>query len=164
MAADREVLIKLAKLLRMLTSSHDGEVLAAANRLNGIVAAHDIDWDAALSAQAALTKEDMQKLYDTGYQRGLAEGAANAKPAPDDWAPAGTSRTDEVGAQIKEVETIIGAAVKAHADGRLSEFERSFSKSMSERMQDWGRRAFVSEKQWGVLNRLKNKLEREGYL
>lgn len=164
MVTDAGLRAKLAKLLRMLTSSHDGEVLAVANRLNGIVAGYDIDWDAALAGGggADLTKAQLQKVYDAGYQRGLQEGAV--KPREDDWASAGTPRTEEVGGQIEDVRAIIGAAVKANSDGKLSDFERSFSKSMAERMDDWGRRAFVSEKQWGVLRRLKNKLEREGYL
>jgi hypothetical protein len=36
---------KLAKLLRITTSRHDGEVLAAVNRINALVTANDIDWD-----------------------------------------------------------------------------------------------------------------------
>lgn len=46
------VRIRLAKLLRMLASPHDGERAAAGRQVNLLVAAHGLDWDAVLQAAA----------------------------------------------------------------------------------------------------------------
>lgn len=160
---------RLAKLLKFLRPNHDGtfndgEVLAAARKIAGVVAAHDVDWDAVLCGQAVdLTKEQLQRVYDAGYQKGVAD--ASAKPRDrDEWAAAGTPRTGEVGGRRDEVMAVMEAAGRANLDGKLSEFERSFSLSMAERVDSWGGRAYVSEKQWAVIDRLRRKLEREGYL
>ncbi len=162
---DKAVATRLAKLLRMLTSSHHGEILAAVGKINGLIAAYEVDWDD-LFAKAGidLTKEQMQRLYDAGYQKGLEDAAKAAPPSADDWAAAGTSRTDEVGHNHANVCAILEAAGRANLKNRLSDFERSFSISMAERLEDWGTRAFVSEKQWAVLDRLRTKLQREGFL
>ena len=165
---DRTTVSRLAKLLRLLTSNHDGEVLAAVGRINGIVAANDIDWDAALGgAQVDLTREQLQTVYDAGYQKAMADVVAAAppsRPREDDWAPAGNARADELGENLEDLRVILDAAAKAKADGLLSSFEDSFVDSMAARVSSWGRRAFVSEKQWGVLKRLKVKLVSRGYV
>lgn len=110
---DRDVASKLAKLLRMLRSNYDGEVIAAAGKITGMAAAHDIDWDAVLTpATVDLTREQMEQLYNAGYQRGIEE-AAKAARRDDDWAPAGTPRTGEVGSRQTEVLAIIEAAGRA---------------------------------------------------
>lgn len=163
--ADEVVQAKLVKLLRMLTSSHDGEVLAAANRINGLLVANDLDWEQLLSgASVELTREQMERIYKAGYQKGLDDAAKAQPPSTDDWAPAGTARAAEVGRQFNDVCAILEAAGRAGLQGLLSDFEKSFSISMAERIHDWGQRAFISEKQWAVLNRLRSKLQREGFL
>jgi hypothetical protein len=163
--ADEVVQAKLVKLLRLLTSNHDGEVLAAAHKINGLLVAHDLDWEQLLSgASVELTRAQMERIYKAGYQKGLEDAARAQPPSKDDWAPAGTARTTEVGNQFDEVCAILDAAGRAGLQGRLSDFEKSFSISMAERLSDWGQRAFISEKQWAVLGRLRSRLEREGFL
>lgn len=154
---------KLGKLLRMLRSNHDGEVLAAASRINALAVAHDLDWDRMLTAATTdLTREQMTEIYQAGYQRGLEEGAQASRGS--DWGNAGVPRTDEVGGRIDEVRTILNAAGRAAVDNKLSQFEIDFSISMLERLDDWSDQTFISERQWGVLNRMRNKLTREGYM
>lgn len=156
---DRELAAKLAKLLRMLTSDHDGEVLSAVYKINGIAAAHDVDWDDALGGSTLdLTKAQMEQIYEAGRQKGLEEAAAAAQPG-EEWAAVG-----EVGHDLAEVQAILAAAARAEADGRLAQFERSFASSMRGRIDEWGSRTFISEKQWKVLRRLRVKLAGESYL
>lgn len=70
----------VAKLLRVACSNGpDGERLAALERLKVITG--DTDWSEALKGQG-MSREDMQKIYDAGYQCGTAE-AEEARSAPD---------------------------------------------------------------------------------
>jgi hypothetical protein len=71
---------KLAKLLRMLSSSREHEVVAAAQALNRTLqsAGTDIHALAAIVEHGGeLNESDMKKLYDAGVQEGmrLAENA-----------------------------------------------------------------------------------------
>jgi ribulose bisphosphate carboxylase small subunit len=161
------VIDRIAKLLRMICDrSNDGETLVAASRLSAIVTSHDVDWDQALAGNgngSAVSQEDMQRIFNAGYERGM-QDAATSKPSAGDWAPAGKSRANEVGEKIGELEAIIDAAERAKADGCLSDFHVEFTGSMRDRLNNWGARTFVSEKQWEVLNRLRSILERTDYL
>jgi hypothetical protein len=154
---------RVAKLLRMLTSSHDGEVLAAANRLNAVVAANHIDWDAALTNGngAALTEEQMSRIYSEGYERGRRDGQQKVRPERD-WTPAGNTSA-EAGQDSHRLEMILETAASAEADGLLSTWEVDCAGSMRERFRTYGSRIFVSEKQWNSIDRLEEKLTRHGY-
>jgi hypothetical protein len=161
MSVAPELADRLAKLLRMLTSSHDGEVLAAANRLNAIVTAHDVDWNQALAngSSPALTEAQMRRIYDEGYSRGHADGQQTARPERD-WTPAGGSA--EVGSDAERLRVILEAATAAA--GLLSDWEQTFSADMRERFERFGARMYVSEKQWAALDRLETKMRRAGTL
>jgi hypothetical protein len=154
---------KIAKLLRMLTSSHDGEVLAAANRLNAIVAANDIDWDQVLANGdgTALTERQMSRIYDEAFERGFREGRQQVRPERD-WTPADNTSA-EAGQDSHRLEVILEAAFRAVDDGMLSQWEAEFTGSMRERVRKWGSRVFVSEKQWKSVDRLEEKLTSQGY-
>jgi hypothetical protein len=158
-----DLTLKLAKLLRMLTSSHEGEVLAAANRINAIVTAHDLDWSVLLANGSGppLTEEAMTKIYTDGYQRGHADGLQEARPARD-WTPAGDTKA-EAGADIDRVLAILDAAAESEAAGLLGEFETEFTQSLRDRVGHGGQ-AFISTKQWAVLDRLEKKLTRQGFI
>jgi uncharacterized membrane protein YebE (DUF533 family) len=157
-----DVADKLAKLLRMTTSSHDGEVLAAVNRINALVTANAIDWDAVFANGngAALTEKQMSRIYIEGYERGLRDGQQKARPERD-WTPAGSA---EAGQDNHRLEIILEAAAAAEADGLLSEWEVDFTGSMRERIRTYGSRTYVSERQWKSIDRLEAKLRIHGYM
>lgn len=158
---DRALADRLAKCLRMLTSSYEGEIISAAARINGIVQANDLDWDAILNGGGRdLTREQMTQIYNTAYARGLEEGAKASKANSADWAPAGRARADEVGERIDEVEEILNTVDRVGG----SKFEVEFCESMRDRLESWGPRCFVSEKQWGVLDRIRNRLQAQGHI
>jgi hypothetical protein len=160
----QDLVARAAKLLRMLTSSHDGEVLAAANRLNALVISHGVDWDAALGGNdgPTLSQEQMQRLYDEGYNRGFVDGQQQAKPARD-WTPTGGTSA-EVGSDYVRLKLILAAAKEADEADLLNDFEIEFYTSMRGRLSRYGQSTFVSEKQWAVLDRLHQKLDRYGFI
>jgi hypothetical protein len=158
-----ELTAKLAKLLRLACSNGpDGERFAAINRVAAIVVARDIDWDAALgSADAVLPEEAMARIYSEGDARGAADERQRANPKPD-WSPiTGTLR---VGEQLERVQEIPEAAERAEEAGHLTSFEAEFVENVGEQVDKYGRSTFVSEKQWNVINRLAEKLERCGFI
>jgi hypothetical protein len=113
----------LAKLLRLACceTAPDGERLAALNRLSATVAAHDVDWDAALSG---FNEEQLRRVFDEGYQRGHADGRQQAHPARD-WTPAaGTSA--EAGSDAKRIWAIVEASERAIGLSLLSDWEITF--------------------------------------
>lgn len=66
------VAVKLGKLLKMLSSSHDGEKLAAVNAILATLqgAGANIHELAARVEGGKLSKADMQRIYDAAYQDG----------------------------------------------------------------------------------------------
>jgi hypothetical protein len=158
---------RLAKLLRLACSTGpDGEKLAAVNRIAALVAAHDLDWDQILAANGAqpLAQDQLQKVYDAGYergdsfgyQRGFAQGQRAAHPQPPDWASVPPQTHS-----YEYLEPVITAA--RSAPFILNDFETQFVESLHGRIRKYGPRTFVSPKQWAVLDRLAQKLERYGY-
>jgi hypothetical protein len=155
---------KLAKCLRLLTSPHDGEVLAAASRINALVVAHDIDWSNTLANGAGgpvLTEEQMSAIYQAAYTRGLADGQQQAgvgpQPAP--------NASSHVGSDLARIERILAAARVAEERGILGSLGRvdlaDFTQSLRDRIQSWGPRTYVSEKQRAVIDRLEERLRRQ---
>jgi hypothetical protein len=69
---------KLGKLLKMLSSSSDGEVVAAARAIMRTLENEggDIHELAARVADNKLLQADMQKIYDAAYRKGKDEAAA----------------------------------------------------------------------------------------
>lgn len=153
---------KLAKLLKMLTSPYDGEVLAAAGRINAIVAAHGLDWDQVLAHDvSALSREQMQKIYDEGYSRGLEEGRKEGKPQQANWRSTDGPPAPKT---LNYASDVMEAAERAESAGLLNDFEKEFSTSMRERISSYGESSYISDKQWSVIERLATKLVRRGYL
>jgi hypothetical protein len=155
---------KLAKLLRLACSNGpDGEKLAALGRLAALAAAHDVDWDAALAngGLPALTREQLQEVFDAGYERGLSDGRAEVQPR--DWTLAGGTST-AAGHDIWRVKKILEAAQTAQRFCALNDFEQQFTSSIRSRVMKYGSRTYFSEKQWEVLDRLAEKLDRGGWL
>jgi hypothetical protein len=159
-----DVADKLAKCLRLLTSPHDGEVLAAASRINAITLAAQIDWDRVLgngSAGPALSEEQMSSIYAAAYTRGLADGQQQASAGPQ---PA-TNTSSHVGSDLARIERILAAARVAEERGILGSLGRvdlvDFTQSLRDRIQSWEPRTYVSEKQRLVIDRLEERLRRQ---
>jgi hypothetical protein len=152
---------KLGKLLRVICDrSVDGETLAAAGRLSAIVAAHDLDWDRVLNGGGP-TRDQMQELFNAGYERGHADGQQGARPERD-WTPTGGSA--EVGSDAERIKTILDAASCAQLAGILTDWEEQFFESTHDRFKTYGNRMYVSEKQWVALDRLETKMRRAGII
>lgn len=134
----------------MMTSSHDGEVLAAVARVNAILAASGETWEDLLSGASGpdLTQEQLQRVYDEGYKRGRAVGKQHAEHQQG-WR--GT---------YKDLLEIVEAAEMAD----LNPFERQFSNDMFYRVSCYGKKIFVTDKQWAVLFRLREKLADQGLI
>ena len=155
---------KVAKLLRLLCDrSSDGETLAAANRLRALVDLNDLDWDALLEGGAPdLTRAQLQKVYAAGIAAGVqmerdARGEVDSRDA-------GTPRGGEVGSRARELKLLLAAADEAIDEGELRGWFAEFARSMMDRYRQWGPTTYVSEKQWGCLDRLRRELEYLRYL
>ena len=151
-------------MLALLTSLHDGERLAAAARFTAILEAHDIHPSQVLANGngPALTEEQMSRIYNEGYSRGHADGVQQARPARD-WTPASDTKA-AVGDDAKRLETILEASAQSRDAELLSEWEVEFSNDMRERFEKYDDHMYVSEKQWGCLDRLEVKLRRQGFI
>ena len=66
------------------------------------------------------------------------------------------TRPDEVGEELGRVQELLADA--EHAD--LSDWEQDFLESLEERIDEWGERTFISIKQWEVIERIEEKLNR----
>jgi hypothetical protein len=149
MSVEPELAGRLAKLLRMVCDRGvDGETLAAASRLSAIVAAYGVDWDLALNGGGP-TRDQMQEVYDSGYERGLADGRAEVQP---EWAPVPAANSTE------HLQIILKAATNDAATGVLTSWEADFSASVRDRLFRYGRRLRVTPKMWAVLDRIETKL------
>jgi hypothetical protein len=67
---------RLAQLLGMLGSHHDGEVLNAAKAAHRLFAQLQTTWLALLAA----TPEQLEEAYDIGYRAGVLAGAHSMRP------------------------------------------------------------------------------------
>jgi hypothetical protein len=139
---------RIAKLLRLICDrSQDGETLAAASRLSAIAAAHDVDWDRAFNGGGP-TRDQMQELFDAGYERGLADGRAETQP---EWSPVPAPNSIEL------LQVILTTAAKTEP-GILTEWEMDFCNNVRTRLLRYGRRLHVSGKMWAILDRIETKL------
>ena len=156
---------RLAKLLRLACSTGpDGEKLAALGRVSATVTAHGLDWGQLLANGNApeLTEEAMSRIYAEGYQRGHRDGQQQARPARD-WTPADNTKA-EAGEDDERLRTILEAAAEFRDAGLLSDREVEFSDDMRARFERYGKRIYVSEKQWAWLDRLEEKLRRQDFI
>lgn len=158
---------KLVKLLRMLTSSHDGEVLAAVARINGMVAGAGVDWaDLVRESEAGLTEEQVRRVYEEGLAEGVEIGKRRAQPSSGRlWQDANgaSAPAKEAGAKSFDVLEDVMEAAKQY-DGQLTAFELDFCESMRSRISVYGARTFVSPKQWAVIERMKDRFQSKGWL
>jgi hypothetical protein len=160
---------KIAKLLRLACSTGpDGEKLASLNRLSALVVVNDIDWDQALGASNGhdLTQQQLSEVYQAGIKAGVEMERQAKTNGGGDWANAAEPRADEVGSRINEVKEILQAAAQAKDDGLLTGWfvDSGFLDSTQEKIDRWGNRAFISERMWECLNKLRSILERQDYL
>lgn len=163
MAIDPEVAQRMAKLLRLACdrAATDGEKVSAIGKLSAIALANNVDWDTALNGKE-ISRDDMQRIFDAGYERGAADTRQELKPARD-WTPtAGTSAA--VGHDFARLRAILDAAATADDNGDLTDWESTFTTDMTKRAKQYGVSTYVSGKQWESLDRLAQKLEWNGYL
>jgi hypothetical protein len=159
---------KLAKLLQLATGrgAYDGERLAACDRLAALLLANDLEWPALLAASgAALTQEQLEKVYAAGYERGLED--AKPKPAEPEreWSiVGGAGGSRPVGKQIDRLRAILTGARDAEEAGLLSDFEQTFVQSIRERVIKYASSTFVSDKQWRILERLEARFRECGFI
>ena len=151
---------RLGKLLRLACSTGpDGEKLAAIGRLSATAEAYDIDWDHALNG-SEIPREDMQQIFDAGYRQGAADKQQELRPERD-WTSITSSPVGEGADRLKK---ILDGAAESRDAGLLSDWEGTFSGDMQARFERYGRRLFVSERQWQSLDRLEAKLRRQGFI
>jgi hypothetical protein len=98
---------QLIKLLGMLGSDHDGEVLSAAKFAQRLIGSAEMTWEEVLNnaggSTGNYTSVHLTRRYNEGYQEGfrvgLAKGHASAgpkiKPAPSDWQELAQSLLDD---------------------------------------------------------------------
>ena len=72
---------RLTRLLGMLGSEHDGEVLNAARLAHRLINQSGSTW-AEVIGGSGYSKDFVQQVADSAYARGLAEGKALAAPKP----------------------------------------------------------------------------------
>jgi hypothetical protein len=158
---------QLIKLLGMLGSTFDAEVLVAARKAHALLVASDWTWPQLLAngSASALTEEQIAKIYATGmqrgevvgYQRGMADAQAMGTPPP-------KCASIEVADDLAWLTRILDAADQAGSNGHLDQFETDFSSSMRAKVSRFGRGTFVSQRQFDSLKRLEKSLQRRGYL
>ena len=141
MSIERGAEERLAKLLKMLSSNHDGEVLAAARAIQRTLydAGADIHELAERIKGGRLSEAEMQKNYNTAYANGKNAAATDA----------GFSNVDE--STWHEM-----ANFCAERDDRLTTREREFVSDMV----SWTARREPTEKQGRWLHLLYVRLGR----
>jgi hypothetical protein len=112
---------KIGKLIKMLSSSSDGEIVAAARALMRTLAQEgaDIHDLAARVEGGKLSKADMQRIYDQAYRDGKEAATASAAET-------------NAGFHSVDLPTFHGMAceIQHKANGRLSEKEQGFVDDM----------------------------------
>jgi hypothetical protein len=157
---------RMAMLLGMLGSDHDGEVITAARKAHALLVANDWTWPSLLGgADANLTQDQMNKIFAAGMQKGEAVGYQKGMidAAVVTGAPA-KSASITVSNDLPWIESLLAAAAKAEAKGLLNAFEIDFADSMRARIKRFGDQTYVTQKQFEVLRRLETALRRRGYL
>jgi hypothetical protein len=158
---------QLVKLLGMLGSDFDGEVLVAAHKAHALLIANDWTWPQLLAngSASSLTEEQMNKIFTAGvqkgeilgYQRGMADAQAMGTP------PA-KGPSIEIADDLAWLTRVLEAAEQARPNGHLDQFEADISSSMCAKVARFGRGTFISQRQFDSLKRLEKSLRRRGYL
>ena len=123
---------KLQKLIKMLSSTNDGEVIAAARAIMRTLEAEGADIHALAERLEGrkLSQSEMQRIYDKAFTDGKKAAAANTGFS--DVNGSGGPSFHEMACEIQDKE-----------NGRLSEKERDFVEDMVR----WCARREPSEKQ-----------------
>ena len=119
---------KIQKLIRLLSSSNDGEALAAVHALQRVLQEEGTDIHELAARIEGLSQVEMKKLYDAGFQEGKNAAAA-----------ATTADFSNVGPSFYEM----ACEIKHKGDGRLSPKEINFVDDMVR----WCARREPTEKQ-----------------
>jgi hypothetical protein len=75
--------------------------------------------------------------------------------------PSGNSAA--AGADAERLNEILEAALKSAKAGQLTTWETDFIQNVADRFHRYGKRIYVSPKQWAVLDRLEAKLRMQGW-
>jgi hypothetical protein len=129
---------KIQKLLKLLSSPNDGEVVAAAHALQRVLRETGSDIHELAARLDGLSREEMKKLYDAGFEQG--KNAAT----PTDFSDVGPSYFE----MAREIQSM--------GDGRLSQRETDFVNDMTR----WCTRREPTEKQAKWLHALYCKIGR----
>lgn len=153
---DKKALELLTKCLMMTTSDQDGQILAAINRANALLAANGHTWYDVLGNQNPLTQDQIQKLYDAGYQDGYIAGEDAAKPRASwsDWAPI----SEEM--ELREILHLYDTLVKQGKPHGLDPRSDDYLNDLRDRLAIHGEDLHLSVKQQAWLNRIARRLRR----
>jgi hypothetical protein len=132
---------KIQKLLKLLSSPIDGEVVAAAHALQRVLKEEGTDIHELAARIGDLSEADMKKLYDAGFEQGKKATAATTT----DFTNVGTPSFYEMACECKH-----------KGDGRLSLKETNFIDDMVR----WCARREPKEKQASWLHAIYCKVGR----
>jgi hypothetical protein len=124
---------RLAQILGMLGSAHDGEIINAARVATRLIREADVTWEQLLSG-VGHSDEFVQRVASESYQAGLADGRAAAAPKP----------------KRKTFSGYASLLLKEHPDA-LTDWETAFCLSWTQK------RCEPSDKQLAVFVRLAEK-------
>jgi hypothetical protein len=163
MAADID---QLAKLLGMLGSNFDGEILVAAKKAHALLIANDWTWPQLLAngSASSLTEEQMARIFAAGMQKGEALGYQRGMADAQAVAPQPKGASITVADDLGWITKVLEAASVAEADQKLDSFEIDFTASMRAKISRFGRSTYISQKMFDRLKRLEKSLRRRGYL
>ena len=130
----------IQKLIRLLSSSNDGEALAAVHALQRVLREEGTDIHELATRLEGLSQAEMKKLYDAGFK----EGKSSAAAAPVNFSNVGPSFYE------------MANEIKQEGDGRLSQKETDFVDDMVR----WCARREPTEKQAKWLHALYCRIRR----
>jgi hypothetical protein len=149
-------LTRLARLLGMLGSNHDGEVASAGRMAHRLVATHKLSWDELLkngtqpgSVDKLYTQDDIVASYNAGLHEGMKQGMDQARAAE---AVAKFRSTNQYRRSLAPWRAWCQDALDEAADD-LSEWEYGFLESFIQRGFDT-----PTPKQEAVMRRIATKI------
>jgi hypothetical protein len=158
---------QLIKVLGMLGSHHDGEVLSAGRRAHNMLISNDWTWPQlfANGAAATLSEQQIQRVYEEGIRRGEAAGYQRGLADAQALTPAqGKPVSIEIEDDIDWLEKLLTAAVTAEKAGHLTQWEVEFTDDRRGQLARFGRKTRITQRQHDSLRRLEKGLMRRGYL
>lgn len=151
---------RLPKILGMLGSAHDGEILNAAKQARTLLTRSGMTWEDLFKGTG---RGDIDAAFDRGYRRGMVDGAKAMKdqanrrrayeenkpePKPEPKAPGSTRQwppDDDIWNSYLPKETIVGYDEQIDQldalwaiEARLSDWEHGFVQSIAEQLIEKG--------------------------